>query len=284
MPPSYIGSEAIDANMGAGKQSHRGATDQRVPVLMFHRIDEPRSSIERDYTVTPAAFARQMEALAAAGMSACSTDALVAWMRGNGDISHNSFVLTFDDGYSSFKESAAPVLRRLGWTASVFVVTSMLGGADTWITGGETSAKPLLSSADVRELAAEGFSFFSHSRTHPALTEIEPRDLVREVVQSKTELENVLDSAVRYFAYPYGKHDEAVMAAVKEAGYEAAFSVIPGFNRPGADLYRIRRLDVFGWDTPRTLLRKIQFGQNDGSLLSGMRYLARRARASAGWP
>jgi peptidoglycan/xylan/chitin deacetylase (PgdA/CDA1 family) len=248
---------------------------------MFHRIDEPQSSTERDYTVTPAAFARQMEALAGAGMSACSTEALVEWMHGKAEIPRNSFVLTFDDGYSSFRENAAPVLHRFGWTASVFVVTSMLGGTDTWISGAGGSSRPLLSAADIQELAAEGFSFFSHSRRHPALTEIEPRELLREVVQSKAELEDVLGTEVGYFAYPYGKHDDTVVTAVKDAGYKAAFSVIPGFNRPGADLYRIRRLDVFGRDTPRALLRKVRLGQNDGSLLSGMRYLVKRARTSA---
>jgi hypothetical protein len=42
------------------------------------------------------------------------------------------------------------------------------------------------------------------------------------------------------------------------------------------DRYRIRRLDVFGTDTPRQLLRKFRFGTNDGSLAAASRYYWRQ--------
>jgi len=73
-----------------------------------------------------------------------------------------------------------------------------------------------------------------------------------------------------------------VVAAVRAAGYRAAFSVQPGFNRRNVDRYRIRRLDVFGQDSPRELLRKIRFGSNDGSLATIGRYYWNRLRSAAG--
>jgi len=49
-----------------------------------------------------------------------------------------------------------------------------------------------------------------------------------------------------------------------------------GFNRPGENAYQIRRLDVFGSDTPAMLLRKIRLGTNDGSLTQLIYYYLRR--------
>ena len=46
----------------------------------------------------------------------------------------------------------------------------------------------------------------------------------------------------------------------------------PGFNRGDVNPFRVRRLDVFGTDTPRMLLRKLQLGSNDGSLRGALGY------------
>ena len=81
---------------------------------------------------------------------------------------------------------------------------------------------------------------------------------------------------MNFFAYPYGHHDERVVAAVEAAGYRAAFSVLTGFNRRDVDRWRIRRLDVYGTDTPRALLRKIRLGTNDGSLRAVFGYYRQR--------
>lgn len=87
---------------------------------------------------------------------------------------------------------------------------------------------------------------------------------------------------VPYLAYPYGRHDERVIEATRAAGYRAAFSVQPGFNRPELDLYRIRRIDVFGTDSAARLLRKVKLGSNDGSLAMEVRYFAKRLGARVG--
>ena len=51
----------------------------------------------------------------------------------------------------------------------------------------------------------------------------------------------------------------------------------PGFNRRDVDRFRIRRIDVYGTDTPAMLLRKIRLGSNDGSLGHAARYYLDRA-------
>ena len=74
----------------------------------------------------------------------------------------------------------------------------------------------------------------------------------------------------------------SVRNAAIAAGYVAAFSVQPGFNRPGLDPYRVRRLDVWGTDTPAMLLRKMNLGTNDGTFANAVRYAATRTAARLG--
>ena len=89
---------------------------------------------------------------------------------------------------------------------------------------------------------------------------------------------------VQFLAYPFGRFDAGVRQAAREAGYLGALSTKPGFNRPGADALSLLRLDVAGTDTAGSLLRKMQFGSNDGSLAAAARYVIGRAAARAGLP
>ena len=49
---------------------------------------------------------------------------------------------------------------------------------------------------------------------------------------SKAAVEELTGRPCRTFAYPYGLHDERVTRAVADAGYELAFTWLPGPWRP----------------------------------------------------
>src|SRR6185312_10355483 len=66
-----------------------------------------------------------------------------------------SVVLTFDDGYRSFRQYAYPVLKELGFPGTLFVYTDYVG-----------AGRNALSWQELRELAAEGFDVQAHSKTH----------------------------------------------------------------------------------------------------------------------
>lgn len=260
-------------------------TIDRVPVLMYHRVGTPHDATDGTYCITPAAFAAQMSALAAAGYAALSIDAFAAWL--DGAPTHcdgRPFVLSFDDGFAGVYEHAFPLLRGLGWPATVFLVAGLVGDHDRWMQhpGATRPLTPLLTPAQIAEMAAAGFSFHSHSMNHRSLTALAGSALEEEIAGSRARLQALLGTAVEFFAYPYGHLDSQAVDAVRAAGYRAAFSVQPGFNRRDVDRYRIRRLDVFGHDSPRALLRKLAFGSNDGSLAAVAHYYWSRLTARRG--
>ncbi len=121
-----------------------------------------------------------------------------------------------------------------------------------------------------------GCSFHSHTRRHLSLPGLDDAALTAELAGSRAALAALLGEEDFYLAYPYGHVDDRVESAARAAGYKAAFSVQSGFNRRDVNPFRIRRLDVFGTDTPRMLLRKMQLGSNDGSLRGALGYYLRR--------
>ena len=259
----------------------RAAGADRVPVLMYHRVDRIREPKELRYCVEPARFAAHMHALASHGMWACAIDDFVAWLVDGSLLAPGAFLLTFDDGYLGVHRHVLPVLRELRWTATVFLVTSLVGGTDVWLGTDGASARrfALLGRAEIESMQGFGISFQSHARTHVDLAKLDDWALSEEIAGSRVELEELLAREVRYLAYPYGRFDDRAPAVARNAGYRAAFSVNTGFNRPGTDPYRIRRLDVHGTDASERLLRKVILGTNDGSWLNSARYYAGRLGA-----
>ncbi len=251
---------------------------QRVPVLMYHRIGDAHNDWERKYCVSPERFVAHMRALADRGYRACSIGEFIDWLNGAIQLPDRSLLITFDDGFLGVLEHAVPALNRHNWPAVMFLVSGLIGKRDIWCHNENPSGQtyPLIGLKEIETLRANRFSFFSHSRSHADLSRLDDQELENELRGSREDLENLLGAPVPYFAYPYGRYNEHVLDKVKAAGYKAAFSVHPGFNRPGMDLFRIRRIDVFGTDSPAQLLRKIAFGTNDGSWQQALRYYSSR--------
>ena len=246
----------------------------RIPVLMYHRVGKAHNQWESRYCISPDLFEKHMRHLSAQGMQACSLGDFFDWIDRKTQLPEGSFLLTFDDGFAGVYEHAAKVLQELGWPATVFLVSQLIGKQDEWCQSQNPSGAtyPLLTAEDIEAMRNMGFCFHSHTRLHPDLTTLPGDQLASELRGSRADLKALLNEDVRYLAYPYGRYNDNVLNAARAAGYEAAFSTQPGFNRHGVDPFRIRRLDISGTDTPAMLSRKIHYGSNDGTWRQTFRY------------
>lgn len=97
----------------------------------------------------------------------------------------------------------------------------------------------------------EWISFGSHTMYHPLLAHLtDPGEVEYEVRESRTELERLLESPVRSFAYPVGKLEdigEQGVRSVQKAGYAWAVTAIKGWNTPHSNPYLLHRLCVDTW-------------------------------------
>ncbi|MFN3543479.1 MAG: polysaccharide deacetylase family protein [Thiobacillus sp.] len=257
----------------------------RVPILMYHRVGEAHNDWESKYCVSRDLFDQHMSALANRGWHAISLARFLAWLEEGKPLPEHAFLLTFDDGFLGVYEHAAPILKKFGWPATVFLVSGLTGQRDVWCAAENPSGEtyPLMDTGHIQALREQGFSFQSHTRHHADLPTLDDEALRDELAGSRSDLSSLLGEPVDYLAYPFGRFNDRVIAAAREAGYRAAFSTQPGFNRHDVDHFRLRRLDVFGTDSAGALLNKIRLGTNDGSLRNSVRYHIARALARLGF-
>lgn len=211
-----------------------------VPVLMYHEVAGPADTTSR-LAVPPGAFAAQLAHLHAAGYTAITMSALAAGLPGQAELPLRPVVLTFDDGFADFHQTALPLLARYGFTATVFVTTG-------WIADAGPALRPrparMLSWQQVLEVSAAGVEIGAHSHTHRELDQLRDGQLARELRDSKSQLEDRLGGAVPALAYPFGYSSSRVRQAARAAGYAHACVVSNMTASPGSDPFMLPRLTV----------------------------------------
>jgi peptidoglycan/xylan/chitin deacetylase (PgdA/CDA1 family) len=251
----------------------------RALILMYHAVDRPRSAQEARFCVPPAEFARQMRWLAASEYRTVTLESIADCIAAHRPLPDNAVAVTFDDGFADFREHALPVLQEHGLRATMFAVAGFLGGTNQWMQSRGFPVRSILSAEALREIVAAGVDVGSHTINHPRMTELSRDEAAREARESRQRLEDLLGAPVRHFAYPYGLYDDAVREVVEAAGYRAACSTRPGFNRADEDRLALRRIDVFGTDALWQFKQKLRFGTNHATRMQPVRYYAGRVAA-----
>ncbi len=100
----------------------------------------------------------------------------------------------------------------------------------------------------LRQMQSSHIEIGSHSLNHPILTKVARKDLIAEIVESKTKLERRLDKTVNTFCYPNGRSsdfDPVAVNTLKQAGYRGAVTTEPPKAKDFDD-YRIPRYGIGG--------------------------------------
>jgi peptidoglycan/xylan/chitin deacetylase (PgdA/CDA1 family) len=159
--------------------------------------------------------------------------------------SSRTLAVTFDDGYLSVLTRARPILDRLGLPATVFVPTDFVGvdgpmqwpGIGHWVGGAHEEELRGMSWEQLGSLRDAGWEIGSHTCSHPRLSSLGDRELAHELRESRRVCEDRLGGC-RTLALPYGDGDARVLAAAREAGYDAVAG-LPGSGTPSAGWHRV---------------------------------------------
>lgn len=211
---------------------------------MYHQIGEPnpKGTPFRGLTVHPDDFARQMRWMRFLGYRGLSMRDVMPYVRG--ERRGKVFGITFDDGYRNVVQNAMPVLDKLGFTATNYLVANQFDGGNVWDAKIGIPHSPLMTVEEMRQWAAAGHEVGSHTLDHVHLPEMTLDEARRQMVESKDVLEQALGAPVTAFCYPYGDHGPEHLVMAREAGYDNATLTKRGLANASDDPFGLPRVTV----------------------------------------
>ena len=252
-----------------------------VPVLMYHEVTETPHPEFAKYSVTPRAFAAQMQWLASANYSTISLPTLIAHRTTGVSIPRRPIVITFDDGFRDCARQAGPLLTSHGFSATFFLVAGLTGGPSAWLRAERGIELPLMSWDDARELERAGHRCESHSMTHPRLAELSADACREELARSRAVIEQELQHEVCCLAYPFGSYNDQVREIAAQCGYEAACTVEQGLSTTDDHPLALKRVPVLGGDSLFDFISRLSTAHTVGDRLSAFAQNVIGGRASS---
>jgi len=170
----------------------------------------------------------------------------------------DAIALTFDDAFQSFETIALDLLAEQGFPATLFVVSGLVGGTNTWEADAASSLPvlPLLDWGGIARAMESGVTAGSHGRLHRRLTALSQGELDAEVSGSLEDFQRELGVSPTSFCYPYGDATSRERGAVARSYRLAVTTELrpvssddDPYNLPRIDAYYLRgpgRLETFG--------------------------------------
>ena len=199
-----------------------------IPVLMYHHVGDP--SDPSTANVSTQMFEKQMEFLKVHRYHVVSLEDLLDLVKQGKPIPGNTVSITFDDGNLDNFRNAFPILRKMHFNATIFMITDNIN-QEGW-----------LSEEDLKILDGSGIAIGSHTASHAYLPDLSSEEVVRELRESRNRLEKILGHPVFVFSYPAGGFTEAIKNLVLQEGYRGAVTTNRGGDRH--DPYAIRRIKI----------------------------------------
>ncbi len=237
---------------------------QTVPVLMYHHV----SPVDGMITTSPINFESQLQWLKRRGYQTLTTDQFAGHLDGR-PVPAKSVLITFDDGYLDNWVYAYPLLKKYGYSAVVFLVTSWIndgpvrhhmGQGELPVTPSHTECEKLIEQgrsdevilrwSEIEAMQADGtFEFHSHTHTHTRWDKTHPdeknRRMAEELALSKESLEAHLGKPSEHFCWPQGYFDTDYVKLAQQAGFRYLYTTQAfGQNRAHTDPAAIYRFAV----------------------------------------
>jgi peptidoglycan/xylan/chitin deacetylase (PgdA/CDA1 family) len=284
--------QSIRTQMDGTAVSDSGTSE--VPVLCYHYIrgntgplrvlkvlgyvvlSLPLLDDMEIWTQTENAFEKQMAYLHDNGYNTVTLEQIAEWRAGRLRLPENPVAITFDDGDRSIYTYGLPILKKYGFTATVFVVTDKVNKIWDGIEG--------LSWAELRKMKDSGvFTIESHtsdlhykvrdddadwpvfiaaSRGNYRLKQQDWRVALSDDFKASREMiKRELGTDSRFIAWPYGSSNEVVNDVAYEAGFSYSVTMENRTNRrrPRIITPEWKRSEISRYAiTARTSMRKFR--------------------------
>lgn len=217
-------------------------SQKQVAVLVYHNIVQSEEEKAKDQdTLTDSEFEEQMKYLKDNGYTSISLDELYDWKEGKKDIPEKSVVITFDDGFYSFKYLAQPILVKYDFKAACFLI----GKVTMQNTPEYEDRKYGTIGLDEVKNKSENIAYGSHTfYMHEQTEDGEPivKSKSYEEIKEDTQKFNTELFDAKYLAYPYYTYTKDFVKVLEEENYKLAFAGEEEMATKGVNNYKVPRI------------------------------------------
>ncbi|OPJ59182.1 polysaccharide deacetylase family protein [Clostridium oryzae] len=236
---SYLSKEASvksartnSINFKASKTKYKNNSSS-VPVLMYHSIGHASFN---PFVLDPIKFKADMKYLKDNNYTTLSIDQFYDFILNNEPVPKRSVLITLDDGYRDNYTEAYPILKKYGLKATIFVITNYIDTQKNYMT-----------SDQLKEMRKNNIDIESHTLNHENLAKLSYKRQLKTLLESKENLEKMLDCKIDYLAYPFGKYNLDTLKAEKAAGYKMAFTFQGKWTNKSNGILTLNRVFVSGF-------------------------------------
>ncbi|MBA3051569.1 MAG: polysaccharide deacetylase family protein [Candidatus Omnitrophota bacterium] len=232
-----------------------------VSILMYHKIGTPPAGSKlKKLWVSGAKFDKQMSYLKRGGYEVVTFKDIAGGTVKDG---RKKVIITFDDGYRNNYTEAFRILKKYGFRAVFYVVSSTIGKKNLWHDADVEEPLEMMAPEEIRKMASAGMEIGGHTVSHKNLDRIDDAEAEREISENKDDLEKLTGEKMLSFSYPYGGYNANVKKIAEIAGYRYAVVIKQGKNAfPFADNFALKRLLVRSEETIFDFYLNLSRGRN----------------------
>ena len=154
--------------------------------------------------------------------------------------------ITFDDGFENFISVALPELQRRNIPSTVFIILDALGNE----FGTPALLEKVMSTDQLRRIPQDLVTLGSHTLTHPFLPSLGREEAVKELLESRLQLEKILNRGVTLFSFPFGGFTDELIRLSRQAGYTRVFTTLPHLAFTNTEEFAFGRIRADTTDWP----------------------------------
>jgi len=240
---AFDGLDALKARIAALEKiiSLNVPNADKIPVLLYHHLvsesDMTDAQRENDMIMSVEQFSEQMKFLSDNKFYTASLYDLELYLNGKAVLPERTVVITFDDGYRSNTRYAYPVLKKYGFQAAMFLITSAIGERGNGIE-----------KAGWGDLKKCGDVFNYHSHSHNLHKQQKDGSSAFVTSSAAAVTEDLLVSkamlSTSYLAYPYGQTNRSSRRAMMDAGYRMGFTTVADYAGRRVNQMEIPRFTI----------------------------------------
>lgn len=215
---------------------------QQVAVLVYHNIvlNEEDKNGDKD-CLTTEEFEIQMKYLKESGYQTITANDFYEWKENKKEIPEKSVLITFDDGFYSFKYLVQPILEKYNYNALCFLI-----GSYTQDTTKEYNPKEygtigkdeVIVHKPNLEYGSHTYAIHDVNKNNEKLINVKTREELKEDIETFNS--EIFEA--KYLAYPFYTYKEDMIKELKKHGYLLAFAGEEEMAIKNVNNYKIPRI------------------------------------------